>query len=175
MPTAVNPLDGTGDPARVTALIREGKVGSLFNGIGAEAGRRIQQVAMEESRLKIPLLFAADVIHGLSTIFPVPLAEAAAFDTELAYRTARAAAVETAASAVHQTYAPMVDVARDQRWAQRRGRGEDVLLNNLLPPPGCAASRVKRVWTTVTRSWPPPNTWRPIPPPWAGSNTTPPT
>ena len=91
MPTAVNPLDGTGDPARVTALIREGKVGSLFNGIGAEAGRRIQQVAMEESRLKIPLLFAADVIHGLSTIFPVPLAEAAAFDTELAYRTARAA------------------------------------------------------------------------------------
>lgn len=98
MPTAVNPLDGTGDPARVTALIREGKVGSLFNGIGAEAGRRIQRVAMEESRLKIPLLFAADVIHGLSTIFPVPLAEAAAFDTELARRTARAAAVETAAS-----------------------------------------------------------------------------
>jgi len=139
MPTAVNPLDGTGDPARVTALIREGKVGSLFNGIGAEAGRRIQQVAMEESRLKIPLLFAADVIHGLSTIFPVPLAEAAAFDTELAYRTARAAAVETAASAVHQTYAPMVDVARDQRWGRNvEGAGEDVLLNNLL-----AAARVR--------------------------------
>ena len=75
---------------------------------------------MEESRLKIPLLFAADVIHGLSTIFPVPLAEAAAFDTQLAYRTARATAVETAASAVHQTYAPMVDVARDQRWGLRR-------------------------------------------------------
>ena len=101
MPMAVNPLDGTGDPARVTALIREGKVGSLFNGIGAKAGREIQRVAVEESRLKIPLLFAADVIHGLSTIFPVPLAEAAAFDVELAYRTARAAAVETAASAVH--------------------------------------------------------------------------
>ncbi len=139
MPTAVNPLDGTGDPARVTALIREGKVGSLFNGIGAEAGRRIQRVAMEESRLKIPLLFAADVIHGLSTIFPVPLAEAAAFDTELARRTARAAAVETAASAVHQTYAPMVDVARDQRWGRNvEGAGEDVLLNNLL-----AAARVR--------------------------------
>jgi len=139
MPTAVNPLDGTGDPARVTAMIREGKVGSLFNGIGAEAGRRIQQVAMEESRLKIPLLFAADVIHGLSTIFPVPLAEAAAFDTQLAYRTARAAAVETAASAVHQTYAPMVDVARDQRWGRNvEGAGEDVLLNNLL-----AAARVR--------------------------------
>ncbi|MDQ1154349.1 beta-glucosidase [Brevundimonas sp. SORGH_AS 993] len=139
MPTAVNPLDGTGDPARVTALIRAGKVGSLFNGIGAEAGRRIQQVAVEETRLKIPLLFAADVIHGLSTIFPVPLAEAAAFDTDLAYRTARAAAVETAASAVHQTYAPMVDVARDQRWGRNvEGAGEDVLLNNLL-----AAARVR--------------------------------
>ena len=138
MPTAVNPLDGTGDPARITAMIREGKVGSLFNGIGAEAGRRIQQVAVEESRLKIPLLFAADVIHGLSTIFPVPLAEAAAFDTDLARRTARAAAVETAASAVHQTYAPMVDVARDQRWGRNvEGAGEDVLLNNLL-----AAARV---------------------------------
>jgi beta-glucosidase len=94
---------------------------------------------MEESRLKIPLLFAADVIHGLSTIFPVPLAEAAAFDTELARRTARAAAVETAASAVHQTYAPMVDVARDQRWGRNvEGAGEDVLLNNLL-----AAARVR--------------------------------
>ena len=68
MPMAVNPLDGTGDPARVTALIREGKVGSLFNGIGAKAGREIQRVAVEESRLKIPLLFAADVIHGLSLI-----------------------------------------------------------------------------------------------------------
>ncbi|QYC12134.1 beta-glucosidase BglX [Brevundimonas nasdae] len=139
MPKAVNPLDGTGSPARVTALIREGKVGALFNGIGAEAGRRIQRVAMEETRLKIPLLFAADVIHGLSTIFPVPLAEAAAFDTDLAYRTARAAAIETAASAVHQTYAPMVDVARDQRWGRNvEGAGEDVLLNNLL-----AAARVR--------------------------------
>ncbi len=138
MPKAVNPLDGTGDPARITAMIREGRVGSLFNGIGAEAGRRIQRVAVEESRLKIPLLFAADVIHGLSTIFPVPLAEAAAFDTDLARRTARAAAMETAASAVHQTYAPMVDVARDQRWGRNvEGAGEDVLLNNLL-----AAARV---------------------------------
>jgi len=133
MPTAVNPLDGTGDPARVTELIRAGKVGSLFNGIGAEAGRKIQRVAMEESRLKIPLLFAADVIHGLSTIFPVPLAEAAAFDEDLARRTARAAAIEMAASAVHQTYAPMVDVARDQRWGRNvEGAGEDVLLNNRL-------------------------------------------
>lgn len=132
-PQNVNPLDGQGDPARVAQLIRDGKVGALFNGVGAEAGGRIQRIAVQESRLKIPLLFAADIIHGLFTVFPVPLAEAAAFDPDLAYRTARAAAVEGAASAIHQTYAPMVDVARDQRWGRVvEGAGEDVHLNNLL-------------------------------------------
>ncbi|RZJ77724.1 MAG: beta-glucosidase, partial [Brevundimonas sp.] len=115
-PQNVNPLDGQGDPARVSQMIRDGKVGNLFNGVGAEAGRTIQRIAMEESRLKIPLLFAADIIHGVYTVFPVPLAEAAAFDPELARRTARVAALEGAVSAIHQTYAPMVDVARDQRW-----------------------------------------------------------
>jgi beta-glucosidase len=132
-PQNVNPLDGQGDPARVTGLIREGKVGNLFNGIGAEAGRRIQAIAVDETRLGIPLLFAADIIHGLKTVFPVPLAEAAAFDPELARRTARAAALEGAASGVHQTYAPMVDVARDQRWGRVvEGAGEDVWLNEVL-------------------------------------------
>jgi len=140
-PQNVNPLDGQGDPARITQMIREGKVGNLFNGVGAEAGRRIQRIAVEESRLKIPLLFAADIIHGFSTIFPVPLAEAAAFDPELARRTARAAALEGAVSAVHQNYAPMVDVGRDQRWGRGvEGAGEDVLLNERL-----AAARVRGV------------------------------
>ena len=132
-PMNVNPLDGQGDPARVTRMIREGLVGNLFNGVGAEAGRRIQTIAVEESRLGIPLLFAADIIHGLRTVFPVPLAEAAAFDADLARRTARAAAVEGAASGIHQTYAPMVDVARDQRWGRGvEGAGEDVWLNEVL-------------------------------------------
>ncbi len=132
-PMNVNPLDGQGDPARVTQMIREGTVGNLFNGVGAEAGRRIQRIAVEESRLGIPLLFAADIIHGLKTVFPVPLAEAAAFDPELARRTARAAALEGAASGIHQTYAPMVDVARDQRWGRGvEGAGEDVWLNEIL-------------------------------------------
>lgn len=132
-PMNVNPLDGQGDPARVTQMIREGTVGNLFNGVGAEAGRRIQRIAVEESRLGIPLLFAADIIHGLKTVFPVPLAEAAAFDADLARRTARAAALEGAASGIHQTYAPMVDVARDQRWGRGvEGAGEDVLLNEIL-------------------------------------------
>ncbi len=138
-PQNVNPLDGQGDPARVTRMIRDGTVGNLFNGVGAEAGRRIQTIAVEESRLGIPLLFAADIIHGLKTVFPVPLAEAAAFDADLARRTARAAGLEGAASAIHQTYAPMVDVARDQRWGRVvEGAGEDVFLNNVL-----AAARVR--------------------------------
>ncbi len=138
-PQNVNPLDGQGDPARVTEMIRDGLVGNLFNGVGAAAGRRIQTIAVEESRLGIPLLFAADIIHGLKTVFPVPLAEAAAFDPDLARRTARAAALEGAASGIHQTYAPMVDVARDQRWGRVvEGAGEDVWLNEVL-----AAARVR--------------------------------
>jgi len=132
-PMNVNPLDGQGDPARITRMIRDGTVGNLFNGVGAEAGRRIQTIAVEESRLGIPLLFAADIIHGLKTVFPVPLAEAAAFDADLARRTARAAALEGAASGIHQTYGPMVDVARDQRWGRNvEGAGEDVWLNEVL-------------------------------------------
>ena len=138
-PQNVNPLDGQGDPARVTRMIRDGQVGCLFNGVGAEAGRRIQTLAVEQTRLGIPLLFAADIIHGLKTVFPVPLAEAAAFDPDLAMRTARAAAVEGAASGIHQTFAPMVDVARDQRWGRVvEGAGEDVWLNEVL-----AVARVK--------------------------------
>lgn len=138
-PQNVNPLDGEGNPGRVTEMIREGKVTGLFNGVGAEAGARIQRISMNESRLKIPLLFAADIIHGLYTVFPVPLAEAAAFDEDLALRTARAAAIEGAASAIHQTFAPMVDVARDQRWGRVvEGAGEDVLLNKRL-----SAARVR--------------------------------
>ena len=140
-PQNVNPLDGQGDPARITQMIREGKVGALFNGVGAEAGRRIQSIAINETRLKIPLLFAADIIHGFSTVFPVPLAEASAFDPELARRTARAAALEGAVSAVHQNYAPMVDVGRDQRWGRGvEGAGEDVYLNERL-----AVARVRGI------------------------------
>lgn len=132
-PQSVNPTDGEGDPARVSQLIREGKLGNLFNGVGAEGGREIQDIAVKESRLKIPLLFAADIIHGLVTVFPVPLGEAAAWDADLAYRTARAAAVEGCASAIHQTYAPMVDIGRDQRWGRVvEGAGEDVHLGNIL-------------------------------------------
>lgn len=121
------------------AEVRAGRVGALFNGIGVEGGLRAQKAAVEESRLKIPLLFGADVIHGLRTVFPIPLAEAASFEPDLAERTARVSAIEATAVGLHWTFAPMVDVARDQRWGRVcEGAGEDVYLGKLF-----AAARVR--------------------------------
>lgn len=133
-PEGVNPGDALDtDQAQTAADIKAGRIGALFNGVGAATTRFVQDMAVRESRLGIPLLFAADIIHGLKTTFPVPLGEAASWDMDLAQRTARAAAVEGGAAGVHQTYAPMVDVARDQRWGRVvEGAGEDVLLNNMF-------------------------------------------
>ena len=112
--------------------LRAGKVGS-YNGIGdAETANRLQKIAVEESRLGIPLIFGYDVIHGFSTITPIPLAESCAWEPELWERTARVAAEEATAAGVHMTFAPMVDVAKDARWGRvSEGAGEDVLLNGL--------------------------------------------
>ncbi|WP_295918180.1 glycoside hydrolase family 3 N-terminal domain-containing protein [uncultured Xanthomonas sp.] len=135
----VNPEANVRNADEVLQQVRAGRVGSLFNGVGAELGRRIQQVALEESRLGIPVILAADVIHGMRTVFPIPLGEAASFEPELAERTARATAVEATAAGIHWTYAPAVDIARDQRWGRgAEGAGEDVVL-------GCAfaAARVR--------------------------------
>ncbi|ESQ91072.1 beta-glucosidase [Asticcacaulis sp. AC460] len=109
--------------------IAAGKLTGVFNGIGVEVGREMQKVAVEKSRTKIPMIFAADIIHGLKTSFPIPLGEASSFDTDLCYRTARAAAVEGTAKGIHWTFAPMVDIARDQRWGRvAEGAGEDTWL-----------------------------------------------
>jgi len=125
----VNPDANMRNAEQVLEQVRAGRVGSLFNGVGAEAGRRIQQVAVEESRLGIPVILAADVIHGMRTVFPIPLGEAASFEPELARRTARATAIEATAAGIHWTYAPAVDIARDQRWGRgAEGAGEDVVL-----------------------------------------------
>ncbi|WP_295862599.1 glycoside hydrolase family 3 N-terminal domain-containing protein [uncultured Xanthomonas sp.] len=135
----VNPEANVRNADEVLQQVRAGRVGSLFNGVGAELGRRIQQVALEESRLGIPVILAADVIHGMRTVFPIPLGEAASFEPDLAERTARATAVEATAAGIHWTYAPAVDIARDQRWGRgAEGAGEDVVL-------GCAfaAARVR--------------------------------
>ncbi|WP_420139279.1 glycoside hydrolase family 3 N-terminal domain-containing protein [Sphingomonas sp.] len=128
-----NPNLPTDGAAAQLADIRAGKVGMLFNGIGQAGARRAQDAAVKESRLGIPLLFAADVIHGLRTAYPVPLAEACAFDPDLAMRTAHAAALESTAMGIHWTFAPMVDVARDQRWGRNvEGAGEDPYLGAML-------------------------------------------
>jgi beta-glucosidase len=109
--------------------IRAGHLTGVFNGSGAGWVREAQTAAIKQSRLGIPLIFAADVIHGFRTVFPVPLAESASFDPQLAERTARVAAIEAAASGIDWTFAPMVDIARDARWGRGvEGAGEDILL-----------------------------------------------
>ena len=120
-------------------LVRRGLVGGFLNLTGAEATRAIQDVAVRGSRLGIPLLFGLDVIHGYRTIFPIPLAEASAFDPDLAEAAARAAAREASAAGINWTFAPMVDIARDPRWGRiAEGGGEDPYLGSAL-----AAARVR--------------------------------
>jgi len=113
--------------------VRDGKLGSFLNLYGAEVTRRMQREAVEGSRLHIPLLFGFDVIHGMRTIFPIPLAIAATFDSSAAARMARTAAVEATAMGVHWTFAPMVDIARDARWGRIvEGAGEDPFLGSVM-------------------------------------------
>ncbi|OCW26800.1 glycosyl hydrolase [Pseudomonas sp. S3E12] len=120
------------DPGELAQLPMN-SVGSVLGAYGVEQTRRLQEHAVTRSRLPIPLLFAFDVIHGFRTVFPVPLAEAAAWDADLAQRTARVAAVEATASGIHWTFAPMVDIARDPRWGRVvEGTGEDPFLGAAL-------------------------------------------
>ena len=137
--TALNPPSaGSSFPQQVQEA-RQGLLTGVFNGNGARMARILQTAAVKDSRLKIPLIFAADIIHGHRTIFPVPLAEVASFEPDLARRTAEAAAFEAAGAGIDWTFSPMVDVARDQRWGRGvEGGGEDVLLGRLF-----AAARVR--------------------------------
>lgn len=109
--------------------LRAGKIGS-YNGVSdVETANRLQKIAVEETRLGIPLLFGYDVIHGYRTVTPIPLGEACAWDPDLWERTARLAAKEATAGGVHMTFAPMVDVAKDARWGRiSEGAGEDPVL-----------------------------------------------
>jgi len=109
-----------------TDSIRNGTIGNLLNLVGARPIHDMQRIAVEESRLGIPLLVGLDVIHGHRTMFPVPLAEAATFDPRVWERTAREAARETAADGLAMTFAPMLDISRDPRWGRTvEGPGED--------------------------------------------------
>ncbi len=125
--------------AEQLALLRKGLVGSLFNLTGAAATRDAQRIAVMESRLRIPLIFGQDVIHGYRTIFPIPLGEAASWDPEAVEAAAHVAAKEAAAAGLHWTFAPMVDIARDPRWGRiAEGSGEDPYLGSAM-----AAARVR--------------------------------
>jgi beta-glucosidase len=120
------------------AEIKKGLIGSMLNVLGTKYTRQYQELAMQ-SRLKIPLLFGQDVVHGYKTTFPLPLAEAASWDLEAMELSARIAAVEASASGIHWTFAPMVDIARDPRWGRvMEGAGEDTYLGSRI-----AYARVK--------------------------------
>lgn len=127
-----------GDKSNIVQELKAGKVGSMLNVRGVERTRHMQELAMQ-SRLKIPLIFGQDVIHGYKVTFPIPLAEVASWDLTAIEQGSRIAAIETAAAGVHWTFAPMVDIARDPRWGRvMEGAGEDPYLGSLV-----AKARVK--------------------------------
>ncbi len=117
--------------------IRKGKVGSIFNAYTTKYNRELQRVAVEETRMKIPLLLGYDVIHGYKTIFPIPLGETSSWDMDALEKSASVAAAESAAAGLHWTFAPMVDVSREPRWGRvMEGAGEDTYL-------GCLAAKAR--------------------------------
>ncbi|MBT9582537.1 beta-glucosidase BglX [bacterium] len=125
------------EDAKQKELIRAGKVGSILNCVGAKVTNELQREAVQHSRLKIPILFGFDVIHGHRTVFPSPLGESASFDPKGCEETAAVAAKESAAQGIRWTFAPMVDIARDARWGRIvEGSGEDPYL-------GCALASAR--------------------------------
>lgn len=129
----------TNESGRFDEQIKNGTITGLFNVHGAAYTGRLQKIAVEESRLGIPLLFGADVIHGFKTVTPIPLGEAASWDLDLIEQSARLAAEEATAAGINLNFAPMVDISLDPRWGRiSEGAGEDPYLSSLI-----AAARVK--------------------------------
>jgi beta-glucosidase len=126
-------LTGPASATELIPAIKAGGVGSMLNVTGAANTRELQKLAVESSRLRIPLLFGLDVIHGYRTIFPIPLGTAASWDLAAIERAERIAAVEASAAGIHWTFAPMVDIARDPRWGRiAEGSGEDPFLGSAI-------------------------------------------
>ncbi len=129
LPAAGDITTGQASSAGIAQKIEQGKVGGLFNIKGVEKIREVQKLAVEKSRLKIPLLFGMDVIHGYETVFPIPLGLSASWDMALIERSARIAAEESSANGICWTFSPMVDLTRDPRWGRiAEGSGEDPYL-----------------------------------------------
>ncbi|HYG19255.1 MAG TPA: glycoside hydrolase family 3 N-terminal domain-containing protein, partial [Ohtaekwangia sp.] len=132
------PTMHTAESKRFDEQIRKGSITGLFNVHGAAYTARLQKIAMEESRLGIPLLFGADIIHGFKTVTPIPLGESASWDLELIERSARLAAEEATSAGISLTFGPMVDISREPRWGRvSEGAGEDPYLGSRI-----AAARV---------------------------------
>jgi beta-glucosidase len=143
---ATGPITKEGDKQD---QIRKGMVGSMLNVTGVEHTRQLQEIAMT-SRLKIPLLFGQDIIHGYRTTFPIPLGEAASWDLDAIRQSARIAATESAAAGVHWTFAPMVDIARDPRWGRvMEGAGEDTYLGSCIARARVLGFQGKRLGDTA--------------------------
>ncbi len=131
-------LPGAGDitteqaqSSDIAKKIEEGKVGGLFNIKGVEKIKEVQRIAVEKSRLKIPLIFGMDVIHSYETNFPIPLGLASSFDPNLVQKSARIAANEASSDGISWTFSPMVDISRDPRWGRvAEGGGEDPYLGS---------------------------------------------
>lgn len=133
LPSEGDIITGLGDNSNIIAKIRKGQVGGMFNIKGVDKIRDIQRIAIEESRLKIPLLFGMDVIHGYETIFPIPLGLSCTWDMPLIEKSARIAAKEASADGICWTFSPMVDISRDPRWGRiSEGNGEDPFLGGQI-------------------------------------------
>src|SRR4030095_10834301 len=133
LPGAGDITTGQAGSSGIAKKITEGKVGGLFNIKSAAKIRDVQKVAVENSRLKIPLIFGMDVIHGYQTVFPIPLALSCSWDMQLIERSARIAAIEASADGICWTFSPMVDIARDPRWGRiAEGGGEDAYLGSQI-------------------------------------------
>ncbi|MBQ8838171.1 MAG: beta-glucosidase, partial [Bacteroidales bacterium] len=129
LPVAGDIVTGQAKSSNVSERIRKGEVGGLFNLKGAEKIRDVQRIAVEESRLGIPILFGMDVIHGYETIFPIPLGLSCSWDMAAVEQSARIAAEEASADGICWTFSPMVDISRDARWGRvSEGSGEDTFL-----------------------------------------------
>ena len=129
----MNQLDPSWSAEEKEALIREGKVGSIFNIVGAKEVNRLQRMAVEETRLGIPLVAARDVIHGYKTIYPIPLGQGATWNPDLIEQAARLTAQEAYQDGIRWAFSPMVDVAHDPRWGRvAEGYGEDPYLTSVM-------------------------------------------
>ncbi|MFZ1368857.1 MAG: beta-glucosidase BglX, partial [Ferruginibacter sp.] len=127
------PAPAAGDAKKKYDHLRKGLVGAVLNVKGTTNVRKLQEIAVKETRLGIPLLFGYDVVHGHKTLFPIPLGEAASWDLESIERSARIAAIEASAAGINWTFAPMVDISRDARWGRvMEGAGEDTYLGTKI-------------------------------------------